>query len=306
MKAWVLISLFATLASAQSVGCFGFPVFIVDTHRRVKASSSSSAASPEASSYIPDGISSGCKDFLSSLDSDSSLTSCTDSLLKSTANFGSDGSHTKAEVTGAIDAVCNGPVSSACPDSLIRGKLADFYSACSAELTSNPNKQVRGLYDVLYILMPMKSAICSKDDSGNYCVFSGTGANSTANLPAATDNGLDLSTLGSSNLAFLFRTANMDSTSLCTTCTRNIMSGYFSYESDTLYSPGISNSEMLGGQTPLVSAIEKQCGANFLSGAVQAAGGIQSGFGSSGAAQDKVSGVVVALVGALTVAISAL
>lgn len=34
MKAWVLISLFATLASAQSVGCFGFSVFIVDTHRR--------------------------------------------------------------------------------------------------------------------------------------------------------------------------------------------------------------------------------------------------------------------------------
>jgi hypothetical protein len=197
-------------------------------------------------------------------------------------------------------------VSSACPDSLIRGKLASFYSACSAELTSSPNDKVRGLYDVLYILSPMKSAVCSKDDNGNYCVFSNNGANTTANPPAATDNGLDLSGMSSSNLAFLFRTANMSSDALCTTCTRNIMSGYFNYESDSVYSPGLSNSEMLNGQTVLVGAIEKQCGANFLNGAVQAAGGIKSGGLGSGAAQDRVSGAVVALAGALTVAVSAL
>lgn len=291
MKAWVLISLFATLASAQS------------------ASPSSSAAASKASggaSLIPTDISSGCSSFLTSLDSDSSLTSCTDSLLKSTADFGSGGTHSKADVTAAVDAICNDSVSSACPDSLIRGKLADFYSACSAELTSSPNKQVRDLYDVLYILSPMKSAICSKDDSGNYCVFSDSGDHSNTKLPAATDNGLDLSSISSSNLAFLFRTADMSSNALCTTCTRNIMSGYFNYESDSVYSPGLSNSQMLGGQTVLVGAIEKQCGANFLNGAVQAAGGIKSGGFTSGATQDRVSGAVVALAGALTVAVSAI
>lgn len=291
MKAWVLISLFATLASAQS------------------ASPSSSAAASKGSggaSLIPTDISAGCSSFLTSLDSDSSLSTCTDSLLKSTADFGSGGTHSKAAVTEAIDGICDGAVSSACPDSTIRGKLADFYSACSAELTSSPNKQVRDLYDVLYTLLPMKLAICSKDDSGNYCVFSGSDEKVSADLPAATDDGLDLSSISSSNLAFLFRTASMDSKALCTTCTRNIMSGYFNYESDAVYSPGLSNSQMLGGQTVLVGAIEQQCGANFLNGAVQAAGGIKSGGFTSGAAQDRVSGAVVALAGALTVAVSAL
>lgn len=83
------------------------------------------------------------------------------------------------------------------------------------------------------------------------------------------------------------------------------MSGYFNYESDSVYSPGMANSQMLGGQTVLVAAIEEKCGANFLNGAVQAAGGIKSGGLTSGAAQDRVSGAVVALAGALTVAISA-
>jgi hypothetical protein len=225
-------------------------------------------------------------------------------LLKSTAKFGSGGTHSKADVTAAIDGICNGDVSTACPDSLIRGQLANFYSACSNELTSSPNEKVRSLYDILYILSPMKSAVCSKDDNGNYCVFSNSDANTTSNLSDATDDGLDLSSASSNNLAFLFRTANMSSTALCTTCTRNIMSGYFNYESDSVYSPGLSNSQMLGGQTVLVSAIEKTCGANFLNGAVQAAGGIKQGF--NGAAQDRVSGTVVALAGALTVAISAL
>ena len=45
----------------------------------------------------------------------------------------------------------------------------------------------------------------------------------------------------------------------------------------------IANSPLLGGQTDLYKAVTSECGSNFLSGAVQAAGGL-SGCIISGAA----------------------
>lgn len=63
--------------------------------------------------------------------------------------------------------------SAGCPDSSIRGWLSGFYSNCSAELTSTTgyNSQVRELYDVLYVVNPLRKAVCAID-SGNqeYCV----------------------------------------------------------------------------------------------------------------------------------------
>ena len=44
----------------------------------------------------------------------------------------------------------------------------------------------------------------------------------------------------------------------------------------------------MGGQSDLYSAIQNQCGQSFLSGAVQAAGGISSGI-LSGAAPHTIS-----------------
>lgn len=179
--------------------------------------------------------------------------------------------------------------------------------------------------------------MCCKDDSANYCLFDDTNSTSTGIKGALSNSGVDLSqvqnalsytpssgsvarrgedpivanltTFRSSNLAFLFRQPNMDSVTLCTTCTRNILTGYFGFESDVLYAPGLSASSLLGGQTELVGAIQKTCGANFLNGAVQAAGGIKSGELSSGAVKgvsDRFSGLVAVVAGGLTVAISSL
>lgn len=305
MKSLAAISLLTTVALAQSSVSTG-------------------------NSLIPDNISSGCQTFLNSFDGDTSLTACTESLIEATQSFGgSSGTPAKAQITGAISSICTGSVSTACPDSLIRGKLSDFYAACSDELTSSsPNQQVINLYDILYVLTPLEGAICSKDDSGNYCIISSD--SSTGGALANTDystiqNNLaytpqlsrrddgptmaNLTTFHDSYLPFGFRTPDMDSTTLCTPCTRNILTPYFNFESDMPYAPGLANSPMLSNQNTLVSAIQSKCGANFLNGAVQAAGGIQTGP-LLGAAMphvsSKFSSLCAVVAGGLTVAISSL
>jgi hypothetical protein len=310
MKSFAVLSLFAAVALAQS-----------------------STPNP----LIPDNISSGCKSFLNSLNTDTSLQACTDSLIKATANFGPGGSSssnpTKEAVNEAVNGICTGSTSDACPDDLIRGKLADFYGACSAELTSSPNQQVRNLYDVLYVMTPMKKSLCSKDDSGNYCVLSSDG--STAAKGAITKaTGLDyagltnalasnspltrraesavvanLTTFRDSNVPFIFRDPDMDSTALCATCTRNILTNYFNFESDVLYASGLGNSQLLGGQDALVGSIQEKCGANFLNGAVQAAGGIKQDTLSSAAVRDvsnNFASLVAVVAGAMPLVVSSL
>lgn len=293
------------------------------------------ASSASATSPVTSGLSSQCQVFISAFDSDSSLTACSRSLIEATQGFGPGKGANSENVTRAINDICTGSVSSACPDSLIRGKLADFYSACSVELTSAPNQQIRDLYDVLYVITPFRGAICAQDDTGNICALDGSNSssNNTA-LPSQssiaqiqkslsyvpTNNTslspqgevtitVNLTTFYTNNIAFLFRNGSWDESSLCTTCTRNILTGYFNYESDSLYAPGLSNSQLLGGQDLLVGAIQELCGANFLNGAVQAAGGIKSGSFTSGAVKgvsDRFAGIMTVVAGGLTVAIASL
>ena len=295
------------------------------------------ASSASVASPLQTGLSSGCQSFISSFDTDSSFTACSRSLIEATQGFdpGQGASASSENVTSAIDGICAGSVSSACPDNLIRGKLADFYSACSDELTSAPNQQIRDLYDVLYVLTPFKQAICSKDDSGNYCVLAGSNSSSSddsTSLPSQSslnqiqkslsyvpNNGTsllsrgedvvlaNLTTFHNNNIVFLFRNENWGISGLCTTCTRNILTSHLNYQSESLYAPGLPNSQLLGGQDLLVGATEQKCGANFLNGAVQAAGGIKSGSFTSGAVKgvsDRFAGIMTVVAGGLTVAIA--
>ena len=269
---------------------------------------------------------------IDAFDTDSSLTACSRSLIEATQGFGPGQGASSENVTSAINNICNGSVSSACPDSLIREKLADFYSACSTELTSAPNQQIRDLYDVLYVLTPFKQALCSEDDSGNSCLDGSNSSSNNTALPSqssfdqiqkslsyvpSNDTNLssggedavlaNLTTFHNNNIAFLFRNGSWDESNLCTTCTRSILTGYFNYESDSLYAPGLSNSQLLGGQDLLVAAIQQKCGVNFLNGAVQAAGGIKSGSFTSGAVKgvsDRFTGIMTIVAGGLTVAIA--
>lgn len=260
---------------------------------------------------IPQGISQGCTDFFTSLNSDSGIQSCAQSFISATQGYGpgSSSTPTAAGITSTLSTLCAN--SNSCPDSLIHGKLVDFYSKCNAELTSNPNKDVQRTYDVLYVMTPMKQAVCSKDDNGKYCVTetggssSSAGGNNLIETPnpvdpkylVETSNGTPLSkrdqvalfpnttTYAASNLPFLFLQPTMSSDTLCKTCTRNIMTSYINFEASMPYGPGISNSQLLAGQSALYNAIQNTCGKNFLSGSVAAAGGLSGGVLGSGSSR---------------------
>ena len=124
---------------------------------------------------IPSGIGSSCSSFLNEFNQDTTLTTCTAALITATGAFAPTTNATAttpsaSDATTALAAVCT--ASSAHSESSVPSKLADFYQACTDELTSSQNKDVIRTYDVLYSLIPLKNAICSKDDSGNYCVSS--------------------------------------------------------------------------------------------------------------------------------------
>jgi hypothetical protein len=163
MKTIAIVSALASVALAQSVSG---PLYLAtasyptDFSRHVKQSA-----------LIPSGISDGCSKFLTSMNSNSTLSECTTPLISATSAFGPGGSSSasSASVTSALSNLCAASTGS-CSDATIRDQLTQFYAACSAELTSSPNPAVVRAYDVLYALTPLKKAVCAKDDSGKYCV----------------------------------------------------------------------------------------------------------------------------------------
>ncbi|KAJ3936460.1 MAG: hypothetical protein NXY57DRAFT_1058505 [Lentinula lateritia] len=244
-----------------------------------------SAAVLAQDSLVPSGISSDCSTFLETVNNNSTIQSCLSPVIAASSSSSASAS--------TLSTLCS---TSICDDSLFRSTLSSFASACSSELTSNSD--VVGLYDVLYIISPMKTALCSKSDSGSYCALSATSTSSSA---AASASGASAATLASqaqqyistssgtvngttfstTNLAFMFLQSTLTSAQ-CTTCTRNIMTSYINFESNAPYAPGIASSSLLSQQTSVYNAITSVCGSNFLSGVVQAAGGISTGSSDNG------------------------
>ncbi|KAL6302582.1 hypothetical protein BKA93DRAFT_736443 [Sparassis latifolia] len=303
MRTLAVISLFATVAFAQS------------------------------SPLIPTGISTNCTDFLTSFNEDSSLTSCTSPLIKATAAFGPNGTadSTSSDVTTALSSVCSG--ASACSATTIQSKLASFYAACTDELTTSANAEVLRLYDVLYSVYPYTQALCTKDNSGNYCAAEIVTASSSAASASASGapeslasiaktlwspiTGSDsqstiaivpnATTFANSNILFLLLGPSLTSSQICTACTRNILTSYINFESNSPYGPGLTNSPLLHGQSALYTEVQSLCGASFLNGAVAAAGGLSGGILSGAAPRmaSSSSGALGAMMGATLIALLA-
>ncbi|KAA1474132.1 hypothetical protein DENSPDRAFT_840681 [Dentipellis sp. KUC8613] len=299
MKSIAVVSALATVALAQSSG---------------------------SNPLIPSGISSGCSSFLTQLNSDTSLASCTQPLVQASSEF-APGSNTtnpsSSTIQSALNNICG--TSAACPDSTIRGQLANFYSACQAELTSSANADVIRQYDVLYALQPLQQSVCAKDDSGRYCVISMSTSSSSSKRSLAQDAVLErrdgssqyafvpnVTTYRNKNILFLGLQPDSPSSLLCSSCSRSIMTAYMQFESSVPYAPGLPNSPLLGGQNDTYSAIQSQCGADFLSAGTQnaapaAAGGLSGGV-LNGAPRALDNTVVMAssILGAVAAAFVAL
>lgn len=187
------------------------------------------------------------------------------------------------------------------------------------------------MYDVLYSLVPLSQAMCSKDDSGKYCVMdiASTGTNSSGTNNGASSSGSgtfstisqylwnsassatssvskrdssqipisivpNATTFNDNNVLFLFLSPNLTSSELCTACARNVLTSYITFESNVPYAPGMSASTLMKGQSTLYSAVESTCGSSFLTGAAQAAGGLSGGLLGSAAPGTVVSSVAAA------------
>lgn len=263
-----------------------------------------------SNSYIPKDITESCTKFLTSFNQDTSLSGCTSSLISATSSFAPGSTATSASIPSALDTIC---ASNACPESTIRASLAEFYEQCTEELTSKPNKEVILLYDIIYTIPPLKTALCTKDDDKSYCVVKTAPKLTSAGLNAETvQKGLvesqtplkiNAATYGSSNLLFLFLQPTLPQAELCVPCTRNILASFIAWESTISYGPGLVQSQLLVNQAPVYEAIVKTCGQSFLSGSVAAAGGISNKWGSNSAAMSAdAQGVISTVLGALTVA----
>jgi len=241
---------------------------------------------------IPTGISSSCSDFFTALNSDSSLASCITPLVRATSAFGplaQPSTPTVASMTSALDTLCSSSTASSCSASVLRAKLGDFYAACAKELTSDPNNDVIRTYDTFYVLMPLKEAVCSKDDSGRYCATETSGhiKRSLEERQRADETQVafvpNVTSIASTNLLFLYIKGDLPSDKLCTTCTKKVLSAYMGFESTVPYAPGLAQSVLLRGQIELYQGVSNTCGKDFLGGAVQAASGLSSNgiFGGS-------------------------
>ncbi|THV03504.1 hypothetical protein K435DRAFT_817240 [Dendrothele bispora CBS 962.96] len=270
------------------------------------AQSSTASASP----LVPSGISSSCSTYLNSLNSNSDILSCTQNLVQATANYGPGGNSTSSSassMSSSLTSIC--ATSTSCDESKVRTILTSFASSCNAELTSNKNDAVLRTYDVLYALVPMRNAICSKDDSGKWCVsqINSSGGASVSASVALANNAVDVgskanaddiqanlwvsasstkrddavypnvTTFASNDLPFLAINGDGSYAQLCTACTRNVMTAYIDFESSSPYAPGLTNSVLLNGQNNLYNKIQSTCGPSFLNGAVQAAGSLSDG-----------------------------
>jgi hypothetical protein len=109
--------------------------------------------------------------------------------------------------------------------------------------------------------------------------------------------------IASKNLPYLFFTPNLSEAQLCVPCLRQVLTAYIKFESDIPFSYGLNNSILLGAQSALYDAVQSKCPANFLTGAVKAAGGLSgnSAISTNGGEHQRIFALVM---GAVTMMIT--
>lgn len=244
------------------------------------ATGQTTASSPSA--LIPSNISSGCSTFMTKLNADSSIKTCTAPLLSATEYYVNATSDSKDKSESALGETLTRLCASdaGCDSSIIRSYLSEFWVTCNDEIKAK-NKGVQDVYDVLYLINPFREAICSKDADDNYCLTTVASTSTSkrgfeddqdrqSNLIArqGTDasssaSQIDTGSLSGSNIAFLFLQPNAGKDKLCSTCAENILASYIQFETAIPYAIGLSNSNILSGQSDLYKAGKKECGEDW-------------------------------------------
>ncbi|VDB90018.1 unnamed protein product [Peniophora sp. CBMAI 1063] len=273
------------------------------------------AANSTTSPLVPSGISDGCSTFLTSLNTDGTLTSCLSSINSATSAFGptATSSADASAVTSALAQLCS---STSCQASDLQTALTNFRSACSAELVgASTNKDTIAIYDSLYMINPLKTALCAKSDNA-YCVTSLSTSSSNSKRDATLaplvkrDSQVVLKpntdTYNSQNVAFVRLSASDSSDVLCGDCSKQVQEAWIDALNSQSYAPGIANSVMFSGQPALYNATTTACGTDFFSSdstVNNVGGGLAGGVVSaSGAAPNHAVSGAAGVLGALVLA----
>jgi hypothetical protein len=178
-----------------------------------------------------------------------------------------------------LNTICS---ASPCDATLIGSQLSQFQQSCQDELVTSKNQQVILIYDALYMATPMRKAMCQKDtSSGDYCVSQFiTPSSKRAALDRRDTQQVftpDVNQWNQKYVAFLGINPNLSADKLCVACTRQVMGVYTTQLGNQPYTPGLQSSQLLASEQGLYTAINSKCPSSFLSGQVQAAGGLSTG-----------------------------
>lgn len=256
----------------------------------------SAAQNTTKSSNIPSGISAGCQSFLSTLNTDTELSACTQPLLSATKFYSSNSSDSTSQLDSTLADLCTPDSSSSstdaagCDQNVIRTRLDQFWQNCHTDLQAK-NAALQAIYDNLYLITPLVNSICSKDSSGSYCLktIAKAAASSTTVARRSLDqeddeesetvaqlarrqsdslsgleNETNVTSTGNTNAAFLFISSSSPKSILCSECSQLILASYIKFETSIPYGIGLRTSEILAPQSDIYKAAKTDCGAAFV------------------------------------------
>ncbi|KAJ1029696.1 hypothetical protein NDA13_002939 [Ustilago tritici] len=256
-------------------------------------SSVAPVAAQSNSTSIPNNVSASCSTFLSSLNSDSQLDACTKPLLAATRYYSSNSTDSTAQLDSTLSELCSN--NTGCDSNIIRQRLDQFWQNCHTDLQSK-NENVQAMYDNLYMITPLVSSMCSKDENEDYCLKTIAKAAASSqrvarrSLPTAKDdeqdeeaeetvaqfekrqsenldgisNVADSTGHSNTNAAFLFISPTSPKSILCSQCTQNILASYIKFETSIPYAIGLRTSEILAPQSDIYKAAKTDCRAGFV------------------------------------------
>ncbi|PVF95470.1 hypothetical protein CPB86DRAFT_788027 [Serendipita vermifera] len=133
-------------------------------------------AQTNSTSPIPQGLSQSCTTYLTGLNENAKLNDCLSNLISATSDFGSSGSTPTAEsINNVLNTICASNWNH-CDASALRSTLVSFYSNCQTDMLgpsgtgADGRKDVIEKYDYIYLLSPLKDAMCTRDTDNAFCL----------------------------------------------------------------------------------------------------------------------------------------
>ncbi|WFD26378.1 hypothetical protein MNAN1_001357 [Malassezia nana] len=255
------------------------------------------ATAMPALALIPTNISSSCYTLLTQLNEDRVFDECTQPLIRATNAFANSSQSDKpSNTTSALNGLC--AANDGCDRPLVRQFIAQFWDQCADELESGQD-QIIQLYEYLYIFIPFRDAICSKNKEGEYCLTAlapnmGSSADDDnllqmyrravpdvsandvespaywervmSSIPRASTLAAKAPTLPAlqPQQVFFFLSGSSPKETICSECAGHVLSSYISFELSAPFALGLDSAPVLQSQQAIYDHAQQVCGDSFV------------------------------------------